>query len=191
MFLETTITGWGDIATGVHTGGNVHHEKDYMYLINPRRVIISAWESFTVLPCRLNCWPVIHRLPIQYKYIHELSLSINFYETSLENVIKQASGELYYLSGTSFIKVFIKLTTSVRFSKSCDFYSAQGPATWHTVHSSCIEIEFSYVIKLNKSLLWQIKIYITLEKSLNKHSHYNCCLLQQFNASYSQFFLFS
>jgi len=61
--------------------------------------------------------------------LHELSLSINFYETSLENVIKQASGELYYLSGTSFIKVFIKLTTSVRFSKSCDFYSTQGPAT--------------------------------------------------------------
>jgi len=35
--------------------------------------------------------------------LHELSFDINFYETSLENVIEPAFGKLYHISSTSFI----------------------------------------------------------------------------------------
>jgi len=41
--------------------------------------------------------------------------NINLYETSKANVLKQASGELYNVSRTSFIKVCIKMTMSTRF----------------------------------------------------------------------------
>jgi len=34
---------------------------------------------------------------------------MNFYETSEGNVIKGASGKLYYFSGTSFIKDYINI----------------------------------------------------------------------------------
>ena len=34
-----------------------------------------------------------------YRILTELSFNINFYETSLENVVKRACGELYNISG--------------------------------------------------------------------------------------------
>ena len=46
--------------------------------------------------------------------LHELSFNLNMYEMSLRNVIKRTSGVLYNVSGTSFVKVYIKMTTSAR-----------------------------------------------------------------------------
>ena len=50
-----------------------------------------------------------------YRILHDLSFYINFYELSLENVIKRAFGEAYNIPGTSFIRIYIEMTTSVKF----------------------------------------------------------------------------
>jgi len=47
--------------------------------------------------------------------LHEFSFNINFYETSLWNVIKCLSGKLYNMSRTSFNEVYINKTMSGRF----------------------------------------------------------------------------
>jgi len=41
-----------------------------------------------------------------YRILHELSFKINIYEMCLGNVTKRASGKIYNVSGTSFIKVY-------------------------------------------------------------------------------------
>jgi len=51
-----------------------------------------------------------------YRILHELSLNLNFYETSLGN-----ASQWYNLAGTSFIKVNIKMTTSLNFVLSLYF----------------------------------------------------------------------
>ena len=66
-----------------------------------------------------------------YRISHELSLNINFHETSLVSVIKEATGELYNISGTSFIEVNINMTTSVRYFYHMTF---QGPAAGYIFH---------------------------------------------------------
>jgi len=53
-----------------------------------------------------------------------LSFYINFYELSLENVIKRAFGEAYNIPGTSFIRIYIEMTTSVKFFVSNLFEDA-------------------------------------------------------------------
>jgi len=42
-----------------------------------------------------------------------LSFNLNFYETSSGNVVKQAFGMLYSVSGTSIIRVCIQMTTYI------------------------------------------------------------------------------
>jgi len=48
-------------------------------------------------------------------------LIINFYAMRLGNVSERASIKLYNASGTSFIKLYIEMTMSVRFVLSSDF----------------------------------------------------------------------
>jgi len=43
-----------------------------------------------------------------------LSFSINIYETSLGNIVKHASGEVYNVSRTSFINIYTNMTASMR-----------------------------------------------------------------------------
>ena len=67
-----------------------------------------------------------------------MSFNINIYETTLRNVTKRASDKLYNVSGTNFINVYIKMTTSIRFFLSHDFSAHRDPLldTLSTVFSS-------------------------------------------------------
>ena len=51
-----------------------------------------------------------------YRIIHELSFNINIYEKGQGNVIKCAFGEFYNMSGKSLLKVYIQMTTRVKFN---------------------------------------------------------------------------
>ena len=70
-----------------------------------------------------------------YRTLHELSFNINFYETSLGNVIKRTIGEICNVSATIFIKVCIKRTMRVKsFYHMTDEGARAGPAPGHFSH---------------------------------------------------------
>ena len=56
------------------------------------------------------------------------SFIIKIYETSKGNFIKRVSGELYNFSGTSFIKVYVKVATSLILFLSHDFSASMYPS---------------------------------------------------------------
>ena len=62
-------------------------------------IALSIMIKQFVFLVNLNC---------TYRILHELSFSINFYETCKGNGVKQVSGELYTISRTSFMKFILK-----------------------------------------------------------------------------------
>ena len=71
--------------------------------------ILYTWtkQTYNTMAITSKRWLVTFYM---YKVLDEISFNINIHETSLRNVFKWASGKLYNVSGTSFIKVY----TSVR-----------------------------------------------------------------------------
>ena len=69
-----------------------------------------------------------------------LSFNLNFYETSSGNVVKQAFGMLYSVSGTSIIRVCIQMTTYIILR---DFLSSPS-GSW----MSCLRIYLTSGIKV-------------------------------------------
>ena len=83
-----------------------------------------------------------------------------------DSAIKQASGPLYNVSGTSFINVLIKMTTSVEFFLSRDF-SARTDQSLNTICNGFSYVAFGYY---NEYKVWYVVIpsYILFNTFLPK-----------------------
>ena len=71
-----------------------------------------------------------------------------------DNAIKRASGPLYNASGTSFINVLIKMTTSVGIFLSRDF-SARTDQSLNTLSNGFSYVAFGYY---NEYKVWYVVI---------------------------------